>query len=368
MKKTKYLTHRSIQWILIILVALLLVRVSMPFIATWYINKSIDATLGISGQIEEVDIALLRGAYRIKKIEIIQESDEKSQPLIFIETLDLSILWSAIFSGNLVAEIKLTQPTLSFYDEPKEKIVKSEKLLNETTWLGLTNNVIPFAVERLVIEDGTIEINAQNTLKKARFAIENIQATAENFIINSPNNPLASIDFSGKIQNQAEIVLTSKIDPNSMKPNIDLAVEMAKLPLIYVDAPIKFYAPFDIEAGEVDLALEMKVEEGNVDGYLKLGVYNLEVFSWHEDVKQDNDGPIQIFIDAVSGFFSSLFENDNKDLIATKIPLSGTLNDPEISAFDAFIGILRNAFIEAYQLNVEDSVPGLDVESDDAKK
>ena len=53
----------------------------------------------------------------------------------------------------------------------------------------------------------------------------------------------------------------------------------------------------------------------------------------------------------VAGALATLFANDDKDLVATRVPNNdGALdepNEPNVSTFDAFFGILSNAFIES---------------------
>eukprot|EP00919_Chromeraceae_sp_WS-2016_P071529 GHVR01169348.1.p2 GENE.GHVR01169348.1~~GHVR01169348.1.p2 ORF type:complete len:102 (-),score=15.61 GHVR01169348.1:142-447(-) len=82
-------------------------------------------------------------------------------------------------------------------------------------------------------------------------------------------------------------------------------------------------------------------------------------FSWHEDVIEDGDNPLLLMFEMIGGALATLFANDDKDLVATRVPIEGALDDPHVSTFDALSGILKNAFIEAYSLKVEDSVSGL---------
>ena len=125
---------------------------------------------------------------------------------------------------------------------------------------------------------------------------------------------------------------------------------------MHLDDFIKVYTPFDIEGGSLDLALELAAEKGNIKGYLKPGIYNLDVFDWREDVKKDNDNPFQVMFEALSGGIAELLENQNRDLLATKIELKGKVDSPETSTLSVLWGIFKNGFIDAYKINVEDSV------------
>jgi len=50
----------------------------------------------------------------------------------------------------------------------------------------------------------------------------------------------------------------------------------------------------------------------------------------------------------VAGALATLFANDDKDLVATRVPNNdGALDEPNVSTFYALLEILSNAFIES---------------------
>ena len=67
-----------------------------------------------------------------------------------------------------------------------------------------------------------------------------------------------------------------------------------------------------------------------------------------EDVEEQEDGPFQLTWEGTTGLIAAIFTDSDTDQIATQIDLNGTLNDPEISTWDTFLNILKNAFVEAY--------------------
>ena len=302
----------------------------------------------------------MAGAYAIDEVNIRQTGDGKDLPLFNAERIDISILWSALLKGELVTAIVLVKPTVSLYDRPQDKVFESKAITDEKTWLGLARNLSPFTINTLNVNNGTFTMEAKSQLKRAEFTVENIQLEVSNIANAKGPNTIAKVNMTGDIQNHTKLAVNASFDPNTVKPTFDINLEMSKLPVSYVDAIIKFYAPFDFEAGQIDMASELKAVDGKLDGYVKAGIYQLEVFSWHEDVVEDGDNPVLLLIDLLGSALASLFENDNKDLVATRIPIKGSLDDPSISVLDALSGILKNAFIEAYNLKVEDSVPGLD--------
>lgn len=342
--------------LLVILFVLIMLRLAAPSIATWYVNKTIAQTPGIEGAVADVDLAIFAGAYSIHKINIRQAGDNQNLPLFVADKLSISLLWSALIKGELVAELALFKPTIGLYDRPEGQIVKDPVITDEEYWLGLANNLTPFAINKLTVENGTFVMDAQSKLKRSEFKVQNVKLLMTNIANVKGVNSVATVKMTGDIQNQAKLTINGTFDPNTSKPTFDLNLEMAKLPVAYIDALMKFYAPFDFEAGQIEMASEIKSVQGQVTGYVQIGIYQLEIFSWHEDVVEDSTNPINLVIEMIGGMLATIFENSNKELVATRVPIEGNIDSPDVSAWEAFVGILHNAFIQAYSLKIEGTV------------
>ena len=349
----------SVVTLLTVLVVFIALRLTAPTIITWYANRAIERTPAIVGSVDDVDLALIAGNYSIKGVNIRQLGDKETFPLFIAERVNVSILWSELLWGELVTEITVIKPTIGLYDRPDDKVFEDSAITDEKTWIGLARDLTPFAIDKLIVENGTFIMDAQAQLKRSEFSVQNIQLIVTNIANASVSDTVAIAKMTGDIQNQAQLKLAANFDPNTNKPTFDINIEMERLPVSYIDSLMKFYAPFDLEAGQIELASELKSVNGKVTGYVQAGIYKLDVFSWHEDVVEDGDNPIQLIFDMIGGALASLLESGDKDLIATRVSIEGTLDDPDVSTFDALSGILRNAFIEAYNLKVEDSVSGL---------
>ena len=65
--------------------------------------------------------------------------------------------------------------------------------------------------------------------------------------------------------------------------------------------------------------------------------------------KKDESGEKYLTKDDVT----KIFKNQSKDQFATRVPISGTIGDKSMSPVEAILGILRNAFVEAYKPSLE---------------
>jgi hypothetical protein len=51
-----------------------------------------------------------------------------------------------------------------------------------------------------------------------------------------------------------------------------------------------------------------------------------------------------------------LFENQSKDQVATRVPHTGDLSNPETPVFTTVWNVFRNAFISAFSKNTEGTI------------
>lgn len=131
---------------------------------------------------------------------------------------------------------------------------------------------------------------------------------------------------------------------------------MQRLSVKDIEGLIAFYAPFDLEAGHIDGAVELAAKDGELTGYVKAGVHQLSVFSWRKDVVEDGDNPLQILFEAASDLVAEVLENDKSKLVATRVPIQGTIDNTETSVFSAVVAVLQNAFLQTFDMEIEDIV------------
>jgi hypothetical protein len=76
---------------------------------------------GYYGHVEDVDLSLYRGAYKIKNIYLNKVDKQKNQsPIFSARLIDLSVEWKALLHGSVVGEATLVQPKLAFIQDKVE--------------------------------------------------------------------------------------------------------------------------------------------------------------------------------------------------------------------------------------------------------
>ncbi|WP_438865448.1 DUF748 domain-containing protein [Neptunicella sp.] len=348
--------HKT-RYIGLCILVLVILRLAAPDVVKWYVNQSIDQSAGISGSVGDVDLYLWRAAYQLNNVEINQQDSQgKSYPLLNAKSVSMSLLWSSILAGHWITKMHFERPDIVLLKQAKQSAIKSDAILDEQTWIQLANKLVFFSIDTLTVNHGTFRFRAVAEQQQADFFINQLNGSVTNVTKQQQSTSMAQAEFTGKVLGKAGLRFSASFDPRIKQPTFDVDIAMSKLSAQHLDQLLDFYAPFDIEAGQVDISAELVAQQGQVDGYVKAGIYDLDIFSWHEDVIKDKDNPFALLIEMTSGLVAGLLENQRHDLVATRIPISGTLDDPDIPLTTAIAGLFHNAFIQAYKMDVEDLI------------
>ncbi|MNW15634.1 hypothetical protein D3C71_2142030 [compost metagenome] len=84
------------------------------------------------------------------------------------------------------------------------------------------------------------------------------------------------------------------------------------------------------------------------------------MFNWQQDVKDEDKGFFRSIWEALVGGGETVLKNKRKNQFATRVELRGSVHQRDISAFEAFLQILRNGFVQAFNARYEQPPPKSD--------
>lgn len=342
---------------------LLATRIALPYLAQWYINDTLSQPGSYDGRVGDVDLMLWRGAYSIEDVLLYKSNGQVDKPLFSAKYVEFSLLWSALLDGAAVGSVSVHAPEINFVDGPDQ--ARSQVGRNEN-WLSIADQLFPLKIDRLTIRNGEVAFHNTQSTPEIHISLHDIQLALLN-VVNSRDlsrDLVASLEATGKTAKQGDITVSASLDPSTPRPTFDINIQADDVALVNFKNLLDTYAPFDLEAGSLELALELAADNGTVTGYVKPILHQVDVFSWKGDVERDGDGPIEVLGELASGFIAELFENQSEDQIATRIPIEGSLSEPDTDTWRAITGILKNAFIAAMRGDLEHSVSLEDAEQE----
>ena len=340
-----------ITFLVMILSILIILRLYLPYWALYTVNQKLSDMGDYSGKIESVDIDLYRGAYQLQDLSVSKIKGAHKVPFIRIDDIDIALSWRALFKGEVLADISLDSPQVNFVDSEKADNAQSGK---GGDWQGVVEGLIPITISKITLNDGTIAFRNFESEPPVNVQLTELNAKVSNLtnIAGQDGKRVATLVLDAKLLNSAHLEMDAQFDPFVTNDfGIALKTESVSLPLLNDFA--QAYAGFDFRAGTGEVVSELKAANGELTGYIKPLFKKVDILDWQQDAVEDGDGLLQLSWEGISGGLTALFTNSDTNKAATIIEINGSLNDPEISTFDAVMAALKNAFIEAFDNKFE---------------
>jgi hypothetical protein len=345
----------------IIIVILVAARLALPRYVLRYVNNKLDELPNYGGRVADVDIHLIRGAYTIKGVNIVKEStNAPPEPFVSAEKIDFSVDWSELFHRSIVGEIYFDGAKLSFI---KAKTEEESQTSIDKSWTKVVQDLFPFKINRFVIRDSQITYKEPEAKPPIDLAITNFTAVATN-LTNSREVVTklpAALKARGRTIGGGDIAVALKFNPLEDQPTFDLNFALTNVDMTSLNDFFEAYAKANVKRGTFDVIIEMYGEDGRFEGYVKPLMKDLDMF----ELKQDAKNPLKLAWQAVLAGVVKIFKNQPKDQVATKIPVSGTIDKKGIDLWTTLGNVLRNAFVHAFSPTFDQTVgPSKDLTED----
>jgi hypothetical protein len=353
--------RKTLTILAVLIVLLVAFRLALPSIVLHYANKTLSEMEGYRGHIDDIDIALIRGAYTIDSMYLNKYDSalDKQTPFFAAKTIDLSVEWKALFKGELVGEVIFQDPMMKF---TKDKVEPKDVRKDSTEFKELEDDFMPLNINRFEVRNGRIQYVDETSTPKVDIQLSNADIVGHNLRNSYDSAELLPATITAKATiYEGTMTFNAKVNPLAEDPTFDMNAELKGMNLVKVNDFFKAYANVDVHKGTFGLYTEMAAKDGRFEGYVKPLLKNLDILG-PEDKK---DNPVRKLWEAIVEGVSEIFENHPKDRVATKIPLRGSVKKLDTNVWYAIGEILRNAFIRALQPSIDQEI---NIETVDAGK
>ena len=346
----KFSQGRLKKWQIILLVlffSLIIVRICLPFIVKKYVNRTLSQIPDYYGQVEDIDIALYRGAYKIHGLYLNKKNANSSVKFLDFPETDISIEWRAILRGKVVAEIYMSEPAIIYVREDME----SDDRTTEEDWTKALTDLVPIDINHLEIENGKIafvEIAANPSIDLQLNQFKFLATNLRNVIAKEGSLPSEIVGEAQSIGN-GTMTIDGSINLLKEVPDMDIAVSLKNAKLSALNDLTSHYGNIDFEEGNLELFSEIAIADSFLKGYFKLLLNDTE-FVGNEDEKFEE------LWEGFAAFFLYLFKNRDTKKFGVKAPVEGNLSDIDTSVYCAIVSIFKNAFIQAFKAEIDDEI------------
>lgn len=334
----------------IIVVLVIAFRIYLPTLVKNNINKILADIPGYYGQVEDVDIALIRGAYVINGMYLNKVNAKTQVPFLNFPKNDISIEWKSLFKGKIVSEIIMTSPEVIYVFEDQKTPIKGETA-DVDDWTKALTDIVPIDINHFEVHNGKVafvqlqaEPNIDLTIKNIELYADNLRnVVSENRTLPSPFHATGITFGNGKMTLDGNINLIKKI------PDMDLEFALEESNATALNDLTRHYAGIDFEKGTFSLYSEVAIADGYLKGYIKPMLTDTKLIG-------KDDGFLGVLWEGFVGFFKFILKNQRTDTLATKVPLEGDLNNVETGVWPTVINIFGNAWIKAFKGETDDEI------------
>jgi hypothetical protein len=202
------------------------------------------------------------------------------------------------------------------------------------------------------VKDGQVLVVDASKPDQAVIRIHGVELTLENFATRpalTRGEPTV-LAARGTLQKTGRVSMFATADPLAKQVTFAGQGRLEGLHVAELSDVIGAHADVTAEAGVLDMAVRFRAENGRITG----GVRPILKGGSTKPAKPGLKAKLE---SALADAGLSLFKDDvpGRNAVATTIPISGTLQDPQAQAIPTVIGVLRNAFVRG----LSDSLSGL---------
>ncbi|HMC97466.1 MAG TPA: DUF748 domain-containing protein [Flavobacteriales bacterium] len=338
--------------VLIIVGVLVIARLILPWVVLHFANDRLANMPGYYGHIEDIDIALIRGAYVIDDffLDKLDSVTERRSPFLAAHAIDLSVEWKALFHGSLVGELVIEHPKIMFTLDSVEPAGVQK---DTADFRELLRDFMPLSINRVEAHDGELVYRDPKAKPKVDVRMMSLEALATNLRNSYDSTALlpSTVKATALIYG-GTMAFNMKLDPLSEQALFDMNAELEHMELVKVNDFFKAYAKVDVNKGTFGMYTELATRNGAFTGYVKPVLKDLDVLG----PEDRHDTFFRQLWEGIVGTVGDVLTNPKKDQVATKVEFKGKLSDPQVSTWYAVIDLLRNAFIRAIQPALDNEV------------
>jgi hypothetical protein len=227
-------------------------------------------------------------------------------PIAHLPLLRASVNWRALLHRRLVADFLMDRPRLHINLKQARKEVVDKTPISQRGW-----------------QDADIRLDNLSNQSQEGTAVGTLKGK-----------------FMGSGDTLADVAFRLK----AKSPDVNLKVQIQGTQMPAMNDVWRAHGDFDVVDGALSFYSELTLRDGRIDGYIKPMFKGMKVYDADQDqAKSFGQRLREILINAGAW----IMENRERDEVATKINISGNLDSPQFSTWEAVAGLLRNAFLEA---------------------
>jgi hypothetical protein len=326
--------------LLLLLIAFLAVWYATPLYLRDYLNRKGASFPDYRLHIERVQINPISCSIDLLGLHLAKPADQIPVPFFTSPHLHVAMQWSEIFHWTLRSRISLYDPVVNFVQGPTQG---TSQTFLDPAWVTAVKQLVPLRINSFAITNGDIHFYDFHADPQIDLEMDQVNLALENLTNSNRTDSLmpSTAILTGRPFKVGKFNAHLALNVDMKQPTFAEKVQLEDIPAPALNAFLAKYGSVYAKSGELALYTEMVSAKGDFNGYIKPFFQNLQF----EPMPKDRNGLAAIWASLVNGV-KDLLEND-EDAVATKIPVSGHYQDPNIDFWSAAFGLIQNAYLQA---------------------
>ena len=289
-----------------VILVLIIFRILLPSILLKQTNKYLsEFSPTYYLHMEDLDISILRGAYRFEELKGKLRGDDKT--FLSIKSIDVSIAWREIFRGRVVTDIITDKLDFLFLKDMSK--LSSPK--NDAT--DVKETLFPVSVESFNLKRAQIVFEEYPSLDEtSRLKIENINGEINN-LTPTKKQQVSAFNLTASLQGEAAMNFIGELNMHKKPMLWDVDVEMKNFDLAKLNPILVRKMPLTFTKGKLDLYIEAKNDGEIIKGYAKPFIKDIDVIASKEDFK----GIKHVGIEVLTAIGNLILRDSDSKTVAT---------------------------------------------------
>lgn len=194
---------------------------------------------------------------------------------------------------------------------------------------------VPIKIGKITLQNGTV--NFSDLFVKPNYTVNLTKLGGQVSGLSSAADTVADMDLRGRYANSAPVEIVAKLNPLAAKSYLDLKAAVTGVDLVGFSPYSGKYAGYAIDKGKLSLNVAYKLENNQLAAENHLFIDQF-TFGDKVDSPDATTLPVNLAI--------SLLKN-NRGEIDLRLPIAGSLDDPQFSIGGLIVKVIVNLFVKA---------------------
>jgi hypothetical protein len=218
-------------------------------------------------------------------------------------------------------------------------------------WTKALTDLVPIDINHFEVHDGKLAFVQLSADPNIDLQINQLNLTADNLrnVVEKERILPSPIRASGVSIGQGKVSLEGNMNLVKEIPDMDLSFSLENADVTALNDFTNYYAGLDFDRGTFGVYSEVAIADGHLVGYVKPLLTNTKLIG-------EGDNFLEVLWEGFVGLFKFILKNQGTDTLATKVPIEGDLNNVEAGVWPTVLNIFKNAWIKAFQGEVDNEI------------